>query len=363
MRLGGVSLALVAGASLAAAGAQDASRRVTGIVTTDEGERVVGADVRPLGSSTGATTDETGAFSFTVAAGSLAHVLVRRIGFRPETVAVAPAAGPLTVHLTRTIQLIAPVVVTEEANALSTIGKVRARARTSPNGTFLFRDHFMQALPSRFTDIVRRVPGVRIMRTPLNPEAVVLRTNNCEPLYFIDGMSVMGPSFDPNSQPVDAIEAIEVYASPALVPPEFRGPMSAQGCGSILIWTRRGEPRPRRTTIGADSIMRLLDARRVFDATEVDRPAEPTSIPTPAYPDSLLAAGTGGTVVLEFIVTARGRVDPASIGIVLATHAQFAERAKAVAADAVFTPAERAGHAVAQVYQLPVVFTPPASRP
>lgn len=341
------------------AGAQGTPLRVAGTVVAGDGERVVGADVRPTGSATGATTTDDGSFQFIVASGVIRRLVVRRIGFRPETVAVEPSAEPLVVHLTRTLQMIRPVLVTAEMNEFSPISQVRKRARESGNGRFLFRNDFMKMNPAQFTDIMRRIPGVQIVRTAMNPETVWLRQNRCIPLYFLDGIAILGLPLDPNTVPVSTIEAIEVYASAALVPPEFRGPMSAQGCGSILIWTRQGERRPRRNTIPTDSIRHLLDAHRVFEPGEVEHPARLTTIGTPTYPDSLLSAGAGGTVVLEFIVTADGRADPASIGVVSATHAELVDPVKAVVADAVFVPAERDGRPVAQVYHLPFTFTPP----
>lgn len=350
-----VALLLLAGT----AAAQGTSVRVSGTVVAGDGERVVGADVRPPGSTTGATTAEDGSFQFIVTSGVVRSLVVRRIGFRPETVAVQASAEPLVVHLTRTLQMIRPVLVTADMNEFSPLNQVRKRARESGNGRFLFRNDFMKMNPAEFTDIMRRIPGVQIVRTQTNPETVWLRQNHCIPLYFLDGIAILGLPLDPNTVPVSTIEAIEVYASAALVPPEFRGPMSAQGCGSILIWTRQGERRPRRNTISTDSIRHLLDAHRVFEPGEVDHPARLASIGTPVYPDSLLAAGAGGSVVLEFIVTAEGRADPASIGVVSATHPELVDPVKAVVADATFAPAERDGRSVAQVYHLPFTFTPP----
>jgi protein TonB len=114
-------------------------------------------------------------------------------------------------------------------------------------------------------------------------------------------------------------------------------------------------PKPK---IGADSIMRLLDAHRVFVASEVDQPARVVSIQEPEYPDSLRAAGVGGSAVVEFIVNADGKIDRTSIGIVSATHVKFADAVRLAVMDANFFPAKKGGQDVAQIYQLPVTFTP-----
>lgn len=351
--------------------------RLTGSVVSADGERVVGADVRLVGApARGGVSDSRGGFAIELAGDdTLPRLAVRRIGFKPETVTVhlpaaatpgASAAPALVVRLSRTPLTIRSVVVTAtSAESNTMIARVRERARTAGNGYFAFREEFMRSNPVQFTDILRRIPGVRLARAPGNIQTVRLRENPCAPLFWLDGIAMTGIPFDPNSQPANTIEAVEVYSSPETVPAEFRGPMPINGrsCGSVVVWTRRGERPVRAPRIGTDSIERLLNAQRVFVAAETDHPARIRTLPQPEYPDSLLAAGIGGSAVIEFIIEADGTLNVQSVGVVSATHIAFADAARVAVLDATFQPAMKADRPVAQLFQLPVTFTPPNPPP
>jgi TonB family protein len=363
-----VAAAAIAGAHLLAAQGtprqQGGATRVTGAAVSATGERIVGAQVRVIGSANAAAiTGDDGTFDLFVLNDTLPRLVLRRIGFRPETVLVQlpqPALPLLVIQMTRTAQLIRPVVVNASMSERnSPFAAVRERERTAGNGYFMFRDDFMKNNPTHFSDLLRRVPGVRMARTSRNFLEVRLRGARCAPLYWLDGQPLLGVPFDPEVLPPSTIEAIEVYLSAPTVPAQFRGPLGMEGCGAIVIWTRHGERPARPAKITADSIQRLLDAQRVFLASEVDQPARVVSIPEPEYPDSLRLAGVSGSTVIEFIVTAQGTLDKESVGIVSATHVRFGDAVRIAVLDATFLPAMKGGHAVAQVFQLPVTFTAP----
>lgn len=356
-------LALVA-AALAAPRASIAQGRVAGTAVSVTGERIVGAQVRVVGSAnTAAVTDDDGTFELFVLNDTGPRLVLRRIGFRPETVHVhlpQPAMPLLVIEMTRSAQMVHPVVVmASRAERNTTLAAVHDRQRTGGNGYFAYRDDFMRNNPTRFSDVLRRIPGVRMTKTSRNFLEVRLRGNRCGPLYWLDGQPLLGVPFDPEVLPPSTIEAIEVYSSAPVVPAQFRGPMGMEGCGAIVIWTRQGERPVRRPKISADSIQRLLDAQRVFLAAEVEQPARVVSIQEPEYPDSLRAAGASGSAVIEFIITADGKLDRESVGIVSATHVRFADAVRVAVLDATFLAAMKGGHTVAQVFQLPVTFTAP----
>ncbi len=342
--------------------AQGPGGRVAGLAVSADGARVVGAEVLVMGSAIrGTVTSNDGRFELFIRGDTLPRLIVRRIGFRPETLTVRmpqPAEPALEVLLQRAFQMVRPVVVTaSSAGANTTLAQVRERERTAGSGHFMFRNEFMKNSPALLTDVLRRAPGVQVVRTPNNPMTIRLRENRCTPLFWVDGIALTGIPFDPNTQPPSTVEAIEIYPSPSLVPVQFRGPMGAQACGSVLIWTRQGELRVRAPRISTDSIVRLLDAQRVFIATEVDVPARVRTLPEPEYPDSLRNAGVSGSAVIEFIIEADGSINTESIGVVSATHMQFADAVRAAVVEGGFTPAIKAERPVAQVYQLPVTFT------
>jgi TonB family protein len=357
-----VVLALAAMAAPAAA--QLPATRIVGSAISSTGEWVVGAQVRVIGSANApAVTNDTGKFDLHVLGDTVPRLVIRRIGFRPETVTVRlpqAATSALVVRMTRTIQLVRPVVVLATRDGSNTvIAAMRERERTGGNGYFTYRTDFMKYNPAAFSDVLRRIPGVQIARTQRNFTEVRLRGNHCAPLYWIDNQPLLGIPFDPDVLPPQTVEAIEVYSSASLVPPQFQGPPYAQGCGAIVIWTRQGERPVRAPKIDSDSIIRLLDAHRVFVASEVDQPARVVSMQEPEYPDSLRGAGVSGSAVVEFIIESDGHLNRESIGVVSATHIRFADAVRLAVLEATFQPAMKAERPVAQVYQLPVTFTAP----
>jgi TonB family protein len=359
-----VALTTVAFAAPAMAHAQLPVTRIAGSTMSVGGERIVGAQVLVIGSrNSPATTGDDGAFELHVLNDTAPRLVIRRIGFRPETVLVRipqPATPPLVVRMTRAIQMVRPVVVNATNAEINTVlAAVHARQQTSGNGYFSYRADFMKWNPAKFTDILRRVPGVTFGRTRTSALDVRLRGNRCSPLYWLDNQPLIGIPFDPDVMPPGTIEAIEVYSSASLVPPQFQGPPMSQGCGAIVIWTRQGERPVRRPKIDADSIAKLLDAQRLYIASEVDQPARVVSIAEPEYPDSLRNLNISGSAVIEFIIEADGKINKESIGVVSTTHTKFSDAVRIAVLDALFLPARKDGRDVAQIYQLPVTFTAP----
>jgi hypothetical protein len=76
------------------------------------------------------------------------------------------------------------------------------------------------------------------------------KAGRCIPNYFVDGSPFVVEAVVPSpgksrtfadldaAVPPESILAIEVYASPVGIPPEF-DLSSSTGCGTILIWTKR----------------------------------------------------------------------------------------------------------------------------
>ena len=352
------------GATTPAARGQTGAR-VAGVVVSEDGARVAGAQLR-IGDAPNraALSGDDGRFEFYVLGDPGSRtLLVRRIGFRPESLVVRlprPDTALLRVKLVRAAQLLASVVVQGEASDLMSMSaQVHERQRRSANGYFVYRDQIARMDVLLTSEVLRSVPGVHIMVGSVGATAVRLRTNRCAPLFWIDGIPLSGMPFDVDQLPPSDIEAMEIYSSAATVPVEFRGALRAQGCGSIVIWTREGERRPKRSPISADSIARLVDAARVFLPGEVDSAARMLTIPRPEYPDSLYRAKVAGAVVAEFIVDPTGAIVQESIGIVSTSHALFGDAVRLALQGATFVPAVRRGHPVAQVVQLPFTFTPP----
>lgn len=79
--------------------------------------------------------------------------------------------------------------------------------------------------------------------------------------------------------------------------------------------------------------------------------------PLPTYPDLLRQAGIEGQVLLEAVVDSTGRVQAASISVVLATNPGFVEPARQALRRTLFRPARVNGRAVSMLVRVPFAFS------
>jgi len=75
-----------------------------------------------------------------------------------------------------------------------------------------------------------------------------------------------------------------------------------------------------------------------------------------SYPTALQRAGVTGTVNIQFVVDASGKVDAGSIRVMSSTQAQLAEAAKGIVPEIRFRPGEVKGKPVASMVLLPIVY-------
>lgn len=78
---------------------------------------------------------------------------------------------------------------------------------------------------------------------------------------------------------------------------------------------------------------------------------------SPRYPDALRARGVEGQVVALFVVNERGRAELGSVRFTRSDNALFEAAVRDVLATLQFSPAEVGGRKVAQLVQMPFVFT------
>jgi hypothetical protein len=108
------------------------------------------------------------------------------------------------------------------------------------SGHFLERSDWENRTPHRLAEIVREVPGVRIVggrEIRLRSVTSLGEPWGCVPMYYLDGALFRlgaGESIEAYVSPL-SISAIEVY--PGLSrPPQFMD-MGEKACGAIVIWT------------------------------------------------------------------------------------------------------------------------------
>lgn len=248
------------------------------VVDSSTGSPVVGALVTLLsvGGSVAVKveSDREGWFGMTARPGEYL-LRVQRIGYRewlsPRFTLAAGEERELAARLTPSPVELPPAHVT---GAPSTGRRPLAefmRRRESGPGKFTTRAEFQDWHPRQLTDVLMRMPGIRLVRNPCfmmdatnrgtacyNPRIqgadtrrFILRPRGgpisfqqrgqageeCGIVIYLDGRYVgNGLSLDLDFHPIDHVEAVEVYTGASEIPTEFNATGSA--CGVIVIWTR-----------------------------------------------------------------------------------------------------------------------------
>jgi hypothetical protein len=337
---------------------------IAGVVRDEEGAVISGAQVFLANLLGRGATGSDGSFRLSGPVGPRTLV-VRRIGFRPESLAVTVDPGgvtDVTVRLAASPQQMSPLVV----NA----GRPRYTGRLGPfyqrrdrgEGRFFTAEDIDRRNPLVVSDLLRTVPGTRVSRRGAE-NVVTFRGQSCTPLVWIDGTPASTAWLDPDVFDPKSLAGIEVYSGPATIPVELTWVRGRHACGVIALWTRFDSPRgktPRRK-VSAQELANAVQALRLYTADQVDTPAAPDSAEPvqPLYPDSLLRAGTEGRVLVEFVVDSGGEPEMDTFGEVLSTHVRFTDAVRRAVGQSRFTPAVLGGRKVRQLMQMPFRFVVP----
>jgi outer membrane receptor for ferrienterochelin and colicin len=102
-------------------------------------------------------------------------------------------------------------------------------------GAFLRWDELKKRGYGSVGEALRSVRGVRIQCNQETYEcfAVMARSPQCQPTWWIDGVEVR--SFH-ESTPIRDVYGIEIYRGPGEIPGDFAG--SNAMCGVIVVWTK-----------------------------------------------------------------------------------------------------------------------------
>lgn len=126
-----------------------------------------------------------------------------------------------------------PIVVVSPRQPSWPMRAFAARRRTA-SGVFFTREEIQASGAYEFTDLLRRVPGARMVFTKRSGYRVEFR-GGCRPDLWVDGV-LAGITADLDSflRP-EEIEGVEVYKGTEL-PMEFGSNL----CGAIVVWTAPG---------------------------------------------------------------------------------------------------------------------------
>ena len=360
--------------SVSTAAAQEGTLGLGGIsgrVKDSLGLAIIGAQITIPGSQLIAETDDSGRFELAKIRPGMLALRFRRLGYQPDTVELLILAGrsvPLEVTLSRLSVSLTPVVITGRSDLTGWRAGFYQR-KDAGSGHFYTAEDIDRRNPSLMTDMFRSIPGVTIQpsRGMIRNQIRFRGSRGCAPLTFLDGAPLSAGEFDMDAISPHSIAAMEVYTG-SIVPPRFSAApgIGMRTCGAIVIWSKEGQRAVRKPAPNAGSkameISKLVDTRQIFTAAQVDITArqDSTKPVKPMYPDALYEAQVSGSVMVEFIVTESGQVDPDRISVVFATHPGFVESVRLALENATYVPAIRGGFPVHQVVQHEFQFVPDA---
>jgi len=166
---------------------------------------------------------------------------VRRIGFESASFTAVLKPGRVQrakFALTPTAQALPTVAVSDTASKTHWLDDFARRQGTN-RGTFITRAEIERKGARSGTDIVRSVPGIRLVprRGGFGFQVLMNRgdaARPCVPQMFVHNMPYSGSLDD---FVAEDIEAVEVYAGTSEVPAELD--KNGRGvCGAIVVWTR-----------------------------------------------------------------------------------------------------------------------------
>ena len=338
-----------------------------GVVRDVAGRALGGARVSLVGGVTEVESQDAGEYTLAGLAPGSAQLLVRRIGFAPETLGVSiPVSGVATSApvLRRLAVPLDAVIVNGRADLRGPIASFYARMARG-NGRFFTQDMIAHRNPARMSDLLRGIPGMRVEARRYGVQQFRIRGATSAPLVWLDGTPMGAGEVDLDNFDPRSFAGIEVYSGAATVPVEFSGSrtMSTSG-GAVVLWTRQGTAGPPRRKKGAPTpallVAELVQRGQAFAAEHVDVAARPPEdvARLPIYPDSLYASRLPGRIEVEFVVNPEGRVRMDTYSVMSATHRLLGEPVRRALEFASFVPAVRAGRPVSQVVQMPFEFVP-----
>lgn len=210
---------------------------VTDVAQTPVGGAEVSLQQRAAATATMTRTTPDGKFSFSDVGTGHVLLTIRRIGFS----AYSHSLLADTLSATRPIHIIlesAPLTldtVRVESIESSRMRDFYDRKKTRGSGHFIDRQEIESRNVAYTSELLTRFPGLIVRQSARGGNAV--RVRGCRPGIWIDGIQANNAELDEVTRP-DEIEGMEVYASSAGIPPEYRD-RAGRNCGAIFVWTRR----------------------------------------------------------------------------------------------------------------------------
>ena len=340
------------------------ARSVAGIVSDSAGVPITGVEVIVGGAAYTVRTDERGQFRISAPVG-LVTITARRIGFEAvsQQVQVNEANEPTQVNLRLKSlpSVLKPVVVrTSKVEYRGRLAGYYRRLENQNAGVFIPRSQIDSENPRTLSQLLTHVAGINATRTRGGGSGVRMRGRSCWPLVWLDGLPMGAGEVDLDAFAPTSIHGIEIYLGSTTAPMGFIANRDQSSCGTILLWSRGPDTDPitRRGNSRRFDLEKMIASLKVYTADQVDLPAavDPKYEIKVEYPPAVFAAGTGGSVVVEFVVDSLGRVEPGTFGIVSSSDQLLGDAVKRAVEAASYTPARLKGAAVRQVVVQPFSF-------
>ena len=186
----------------------DAQRRVTGRVTAEGGEPLLGASVQVVGTPLGTYTNERGEYALNAPAGALS-LRFRRLGYKGSVVAVTPDRNEVNVTLDRDVLQLEEQVITGEATS------VARQNLANDVATVTTEDLTRAPAPTVDNALQGRIAGATISTNSGAPgggiqvqlRGVTTIKASIDPLYIVDGVLVSNDAIASGANAITAAAA------------------------------------------------------------------------------------------------------------------------------------------------------------
>lgn len=219
------------------------SARLSGTVRNAEGQPLSGAQIVVWGSDVGGSTRDDGSFTLSGLPAGTQALEARYVGYAPRRVAVDLASDEtrsVIVTLDQRADVLDQVMVYGKATRRRVDITGFLERRLSGVGHYFTRADIARIQPYEFTDIMRRIPGIKLVPTSYFDYTILSSrgtglgpSGTCQPAIYVDGTRLIDDTgINAMLLPGD-VAALEVYPGPAGAPTQY----SDGKCGTILVWT------------------------------------------------------------------------------------------------------------------------------
>lgn len=248
----GVGSICLSAALLAALPAVVCAQRnsLRGTVLDTSGAPIPRADVSIAAARQLVQTDDQGRFFVSRIPDGNLEVMVRRLGYEPQTVHRVfggEMTDSVTIVLSQQVAILSGVEVTANQKRLREGIEDFYRRRARGVGNYVSREEIVARNSFQPSDVLRGMPGIRFIRVRsgrgvrFNFTTHMDARRDCMPMLWIDGQRA--PEMEIDDLPLTDIEGIELYSGPSTTPMQFSQTTASMTCGTIVVWSRPPMPR------------------------------------------------------------------------------------------------------------------------